>query len=141
MSTFSFDLDAAVDSMPDLPEFKPYPVGVHKVTMNAELDESGDAPVVTIKMRYIESVEVSDPTVELPATGASDSCRYKLSNEFSAGALKNVLRPVGEHFGIGSTRDVISSISNLEVLVQTKHRTDKTDKTKKYTDIVTVAVV
>jgi len=140
--TFTLDnlLDATLDDIADLPEFRPFPAGTHKVTLALSQKSLNNKPAYEVKMTLIETIELADQS-ETPLTqGATDSVAYFLDNQWGLGAFKKLLKPAGEHFGTGSIRDIIENLQGAEVIVITRQRPNK-EKTKSYTDIVELIVV
>jgi hypothetical protein len=149
MSNENFDinslLDGTLDDLKDLPEFKPFPAGTHRVTVKlvdktAPKDQINKHPGFELKMKLIETIELaggSDTTLEV---GAETGVLYLLDNEIGQGAFKNILKSAASHFGAKSNRELIADLQNTECLVVTKTRQNK-DKTQTYTDIVELQVV
>jgi len=128
-------LDATLDDLEDLPEFAPYPPGVHRVLVSLELKEVNDQNAVELKMKAVETVELSDTKFEPLAAGAETSVLFLLNNEFGRGNMKLCLKPIGEALGLTKTRDIIEQTKEVECLVLTSLRKDKNDKEKFYTNI------
>lgn len=148
MSEFNLDnlLDGTLDDLADLPEFKPFPVGTHRVNLSmvdktAKDKQVGGHPAYEARMKYIELMEAAEPDAVAPVAGSEDSVLYMLDNEFGQGALKKILAAAAAHFGAKPNRVLLNEdLQNVEVLVVTKQRQNK-DKTKSYTDIVELQIV
>ena len=141
-------LAMSLDDLPDLPEFKVYPAGAHRVTMKFEKKQIGTHPAVEAKFTMIATEELTDPAKDQPVdAGTESSVAYMLDNEFGLGNLKDLLKPLAEHFGIvtnekGATLAVIAATNeaNLEVVIVTKTRQNK-EKTQTYLEITQLIVI
>lgn len=132
-------LDANLDDLADLPEFKPYPNGAHKVTIKWEQKKVNDHPALELKLKAIETVELADASEQPLQAGAETSVLYMLDNEFGQGKLKEFIKPLAEHLGVTKIGQVVEQSNGMEVVVVTKIRQNK-DKTQSYTDISKVTV-
>jgi hypothetical protein len=133
-------LDATLDDLADLPEFAPYPAGAHKVTIELESKEVNKHPSIELKLKAIETLELADPTNSQPlAAGAESGVLFMLDNEFAQGNMKKVLRPLQEHLGVSSLRDIITQSKGMEVTVVTNVRWNK-DKTQAYTNVTKIII-
>ena len=129
-------LDASLDDLADLPEFGTYPAGTHKVILQFEKKEINKHPAIELKMKAVETVELSNPTEDAPlSAGAEGNVLFMLDNEFSQGKLKNLLAALAAQFGGSSIREVMEAANGMEITVVTKVRQNK-DKTASYTDLV-----
>lgn len=137
-------LDATLDDLADLPEFKIFPAGAYTGTIELLAKKMGDNPGVELKFTLIETNELSDPTQEVPANGATTSVGFLLNNEFGQGELKNVLT------AIKSGLNVTEQVSNRELIEMAKGsvcmcvfstRADKKDTTKVYQQLKSLTVV
>ena len=136
-------LDATLDDLADLPEFKIFPAGAYNGTMELSVKKMGDNTGVELKFTNVEVVELSDPTQEAPATGATTSVGYMLNNEYGQGALKKVLESVktGMSLPDGTTnRELMELSKGANVQVVLASRADKTDATRVYQKLVSVTV-
>ena len=133
-------LDGTLDDMADLPEFKPFPAGTHRVIFSLEYKIVNKHPSYEAKLKAEETIELAD-SKDTPLTkGAETSVLYMLDNEIGQGQFKKILTSMAAKFGAMSNRDLINEAKNLEVLVVTKCRANK-DKTQVYTDIVELQVL
>lgn len=140
---FSIDsiLDGTLDDLADLPEFRPYPTGTHRVNIKFEQKVVNKHPGFELKMKALETVELPSGSTEEPlAAGAETSVLFLLDNEIGQGAFKKVLSSLANHYGAKSNRELIAEAQNAECLVVTKQRQNK-DKTQTYTDIVELQVI
>jgi len=129
-------LDSTLDDLEDLPEFKPFPPGAHRVSVSMELKEVSDKKCVEMSLTHIETLELSTPTDTAPTPGDSTNVLFFLDNEFGRGNLKACGKPLAEALGTTSIRDTIEATTNIECLVLTSN-----DKDKKYTNIKELNVV
>lgn len=133
-------LDMNLDDLADLPEFKVFPAGAHRCTLAWESKSVNDKPSLECKLRLVETVEFADPSETPMEAGTESSMLFQLQNEFSQGKLKEVIKPLAEHFGVGKLSEVIEASKGVEVLAITKQRMNK-DKTQTYLDIVKLQVL
>lgn len=142
-------LDSTLDDLADMPEFKPFPAGAHRVTIEMEVKAVNDIPSLDIKMTAVETVELANPE-DLPVkTGDTTNMLIMLKkkdgtrNEFSEGKMKELMKPLAAHFGTTTNRETLEASNGCEVLVVTKLRKDDRNKddVKYYTDIVSWQVV
>lgn len=138
-------LDATLDDLADLPEFKPFPVGMHKVLLSLELKSIGEGDKkkqgVEVSLKYLEPIELSNPEDVPPKAGDSTNLFCDLANEFGQGTFKMVAAAVKEAVGGGSNREIIAATKNIECAILTGLRKDKTDAEKFYTQLKSVAVL
>lgn len=133
-------LDVTLDDLADLPEFKNFPAGAHRVTVKFTAKKIGEHPAVEIKMTLLETVELNDPSDTPLEAGAEMSVAYMLDNEFGQGSFKKLMKVFADHTGLTKMNEVVEACDGMEVLAVTKLRPSK-DKTKMYPDIVTVTVL
>ena len=136
-------LAMSLDDLPDMPEFKVYPAGAHRVTMKFEKKQIGTHPAVEAKFTMIATEELTDPAKDQPVdAGTESSVAYMLDNEFGLGNLKEILKPLAAHFGIAGVVPLIEATNeaNLEVVIVTKTRQNK-EKTQTYLEITQLIVV
>jgi len=142
-------LDATLDDLPDLPEFKPYPAGVHKAKLTFETKvkpaERNKPKEVTIhaKLSAIETKELADDKVDAPLNpGDETTVMYQLNNEFGQGALKNLLKDLASGLKLpdgSSLSAIMTAAQNCEALFTTTSRANKNNKDQVYTQIKSVA--
>lgn len=136
-------LDATLDDLADLPEFKIFPAGAYNGTMELSVKKMGDNTGVEFKFTNAEVVELSDPTQEAPSVGATTSVGYQLNNEFGQGALKKVLESIKSGMSLpdGTTnRELMELSKGANVQVVLSSRADKNDATKMYQKLVSVTM-
>ena len=132
-------LDSTLDDLADLPEFKVYPNGTHRVTISFEEKDVNGHPSVELKMAAIGTEELSNPSDTPLNAGEVGSVLYMLDNEFGQGGLKKVLQILGKHFGLVNLREIMEASAGLECLVTTKQRQNK-EKTQSYLSIYSIEV-
>ena len=133
-------LDGTLDDLADMPEFKPFPAGTHRVIFNLEYKIVNKHPSYEAKMRAEETIELAN-SEDVPLTkGAECSVLYMLDNEIGQGQFKRILISLSAKFGQMSNRELLAEVKNLEVLVVTKTRPNK-EKTIVYTEIVELQVL
>lgn len=144
MSDINLDdlLDKTLDDLADLPEFKPFTPGAHRVRINFEKKIVNNHPSVEMSMELLETLELADPSTEEGASKPGDktSVLFMLDNEMGQGKLKEVLKPISAALGLGKISEVIEAAKDLEVVVSTKVRVNKDKPDAKYTDIVSLQV-
>lgn len=136
-------LDATLDDLADLPEFKIFPAGAYNGTMELNVKKMGDNTGVEFKFTNQEVVELSDPTQEAPAVGATTTIGYQLNNDIGQGALKKVLESIKEGMQLpdGTTnRELMELSKGANVQVVFSSRADKNDATKVYQKLVSITV-
>jgi hypothetical protein len=138
-------LDSTLDDLADMPEFKSLKDGHHRVSIHFEIIpefkmKEGPTPVVKAKVKLLETIELADPTQVVDEVGTESETIYNLTNEFGQGQLKEILKPLGAHFGVSGIKQTLEAAEGAEVFVTTKSRTDKNDTTKKYFGIKTLSI-
>lgn len=137
-------LDSTLDDLADLPEFKVFPAGAYNATIELAAKKMGENMGVELKITNQEAVELSDPTEEAPAAGATTSVGFMLNNEFGQGALKNVLKSLRNGLSLPETatnREVMEAAKGAMCLVVLSVRKDKNDATKTYQGLKSVTVL
>lgn len=140
-------LDGTLDDLADMPEFKPFPVGMHKCIITLEVKKVGDFQAVEVGLKAIETLELPAGSEETPVNpGDTTNVLYFLQHsnpqvaEMGQGKFKEMMKVFAAHFGAKSNRELIAEANNSEVAVVTNVRKNK-DKTKSYTDIVSLDIV
>lgn len=142
-------LDSTLDDLADMPEFKPFVAGAHKVVITFKAKEVNKKPGVEIGMKAVETVELANPDDAPLAPGAETSVLFLLrnndgsKNEIAEGKLKEILKSLKEGLGIqGTNREIMEAANGAEVLAVTKiKKNTKNDPPTENTDIVKIAVV
>lgn len=144
MSNFDIDslLDSTLDDLEDLPEFKPFPPGAHRVLASLEIKEVNSKQAVELELKGLETLELAEPTKDTPIKeGDTASVLFMLDNEFGRGNMKKLLAPIGVALGTGNIREVIEQTKGLEVVVVTSYRKNKDDPTSPYMNVKELQVV
>jgi hypothetical protein len=142
MSILDNILDSELDDLADLPEFVTPPAGAYAATIIAvEEKEIGEHPAVEVRFKLNETLELANPNDTPVVDGTETSIAFLMDNEFGVGNFKKLFMPVSAHYGIKNTREVIEAAKGTDVMLVTKVRLNKNDKTQKYMDIVRVEVV
>lgn len=153
-------LDGTLDDLADAPEFKPYPLGVHKVVITWKTEQLDDKKMtgpdgkpkkntlISLTMKALETIETPAGSEEVCSPGQEENIGFFLVHhsspkamEIGQGAFKEVMKSLAGHYGPKSNRELMAESAGAEVLVTTGLRTDKTDKTKKYTKLEKLMVI
>ena len=148
-------LDGTLDDLADAPEFKPFPLGVHKIIMNWETKQLDDKKesgkkntLVTLKMKAMETIETPAGSEEVCSPGQEENIGFFLVHhsspkamEIGQGAFKEIMKSLAGHYGAKSNRELMAESAGAEALVTTGHRTDKQDKSKKYTTLEKLMII
>lgn len=135
-------LDATLDDLEDLPEFKAFPPGAHRCQATLAIKEVNDAQCIELSLKGIETLELTEPTKDTPIkAGDISSVLFKLDNEFGRGNLKKVAKPLAEALGTKTTRELVDQVKGVEVVVVTSLRKDKSDPDRHYLNIKELQVV
>lgn len=138
-------LDGTLDDLNDLPEFKLYPPGAHRVTIKWEEKPINDNPAIELKFKAIETMELADPEKDTAlAEGDEGNVAFMLNHEFGVGNFKKVLKQLVEAMpqlqGM-TNRQVCEATDGAECVIVTKLRKDKNDPDKHYLTLVSIAPV
>ena len=124
-------LDATLDDLADVPEFKPFPTGSHQCTITLESKSIGDKPAVEWKLTAIETIELADPTGTPVMAGDTCSGAFIFvgkdgkPNELAQGQFKELMRPLQAHFGTDTNRQTMEAASGATVVVTMSQREGK----------------
>lgn len=139
-------LDATLDDLADIPEFKPFPEGAHRVTIQWAEKIVNSLPAMELKLVGIETQELSNPEASPLNKGDETSVVFLFKNkdgtrnEMAEGNFKAILSQLAKHFGITNNRELVTASQNCECLALTKIRKDKNfiENGKMYTQIHSV---
>lgn len=136
-------LDATLDDLEDLPTYAPYPAGVHRVLATFTEKEGKDkAQLIELSFKALNTEELVDPAKDTPIeAGDETSVSYMLDNEWGQKFFKKDALPFGEHFATRSLREIVEQTTDIECLIVTSLRQDKSDKTKFYMDVKEIHIV
>lgn len=147
MSDIDDLLDGTLDDLADLPEFKPFAPGVHRVIASMELKKINDAQAVELSFKMIEVQELVDPQDEeegrKPVEGDTANTMFMMNNEFGVGNFKRCAKSLAEGLNmVGATnREIIEAVTDVECLIITSIRADKKDPDRLYLNVKEIAVV
>jgi len=143
-------LDGTLDDLADIPEYRTYPVGAHKVTISWELnkiiqgvyyrdkdgkDTNNLVKFISMNMEALETIELPSGSDELPLSkGAKANVLFDLTEERGQGRFKVIMGGLREIFGAKSNRELIVESEKAEIVVIISQRQNK-DKTKTYIDV------
>lgn len=148
-------LDMTLDDLADMPEFKPFPAGGYKLSLEFEEKKINEVPSVELKITVVEVIELNNPEDVPPAAGDNTNILFMLKkkdektgkfvvNELGQGQLKEVLKAIAPAFPEAKTsRDIMNAAKGFEVMGVTGIRENKKDKNniKRYTDLKAVALL
>lgn len=130
-------LDKNLDDIADLPEWRIFPAGVHKITVNwdtkerewmdKDKNEKQKGKVVVCKVTHISTEEQVDKN-ETPLTeGAQATVEFNPYYEQQISALKGVLKNMEATVGSNNLKELIKGTEGFEVLMVSKVRKWKKD--------------
>lgn len=133
-------LDGTLDDLADAPSFEPFNAGAHHVVIDWEGPiKVGTHPAIKLKMKLIETKELSDSNAIAQAAGSEAEQAFMLDNEYGQGGLKILLNSLAQTYK-GTNREIMQQSKGAECLVITEIRTNK-DKTAKYTNVKEISVI
>lgn len=124
-------LAGSLDDLADMPEYKPYPAGAHRVTFHVEEKQINNKPAVEFKFKYVEALELTNPEETPPKAGDEAQVLCILTNndgtrnEFSEGTIKMVAAALKESFPGSNVREILSAAKGAEVVIVTSIRKGK----------------
>jgi len=138
----------AIGDLADMPEFTQLPDGVHRCKASFGAKSLGGNLAWTIDLEVIETLELSDPSKDVPAAaGDKVTIIYGSGNEFGQGSYKAIMNSIMEQNGVDITSEeylkapissLIAELQNIEANFVTKQVQSKKDKDRKYTNLVDV---
>lgn len=135
-------LDAKLDDLEDLPEFKPFAAGTHKVLVSLAIKDINDDKAIEMAIKAIETLELANPTKdENIKEGDTTSVLFMLNNEIGRGKLKAIAKPLGASLGVSGLGEVVEQTKDIECLIVSSVRVDKQDPDRLYMNIKTLEVV
>lgn len=141
MSNLDQLLDATLDDLDDLPEFKAFPAGAHKCLATFGTKEINGKPAATLDFKYVEAIELADPQSVEPKAGDSCNAMFLLDNEYGQGNFKKAAKPFTELVGSTSLRAIVEGVKDVEVILISSLRADKNDADKQYLVIKEIEVI
>lgn len=140
MSELDNLLDATLDDIADLPEFKNYTPGSHQVKASFAMDEFKDKPIIRLNFEYIAPIELADATAEAPKEGDQCSVMFMLDNEYGLGNFKKCAQPFAESLGFSTNREIVEGVKDVECAIITSLKQDKNDKDRTYLNVKEIIV-
>lgn len=131
-----------IDDLADLPAFEVPPPGVYLLEVKFQEKVINNKNCIEMACKVIETQELEDVNNREVPPNTEFSQLFMLNNEFGLGSLKEVLKPLSEHFGVTNLGILLRE--NLQEYVQVvalvKNRTDKSDPDKKYARVSIISV-
>lgn len=146
-------LDATLDDLADVPEFKPFAKGVHRSNIKWGTKVLNGKTAIELTLTVLETMELANPEDTPPKPGDTTNVMFQFykkdgqPNEIAQGQFKNIVRSLRTGFNLPETtsnREVMAASDGAEVLAVTGIRTDKkTDpqSPKYYTSVDEIALV
>ena len=123
-------LDSSIDDLADLPEFGTFPAGVHRVIINWESKEVNKHPCMELKMKMVETIELSNPATDTPSEpGVESSALFMLDNEYGQGNFKTIIKSLATATGSSKISEAVEASQGMEVQVVIAVKADKKDPT------------
>ena len=134
-------LDATLDDLEDLPEYKSFPAGAYTISVTLEEKEVNGHQSIEMVMTCVEASELADATETPPKQGDTSSVLFMMDNEFGRGKLKAAATPLAAGLGTSTIRELIEQCKDVECVAVLGVRKDKNDASKLYQNIVELQVV
>lgn len=143
----------AIGDLADMPEFINLPDGVHRCKATFGAKSMGGNLAWTIDLEVIETLELSDPSKDVPAAaGDKVTIIYGSGNEFGQGGYKAIMNSIMEQNGVDITSEeylkapissLIAELQNIEAnfvtkQIESKKNKDASGNPRKYTNLVDV---
>lgn len=139
-------LDKQLDDIEDLAGFEVPVNGRYGMDMTAAVKPINDKPAVELSFTVTDLVEQQKEEDKPTAIGTKFSLLFFLAGEedavkMSLGRLKELMVPVGEHFGTSNLKEILGKLVDpLNVEGTVKRRYDKEDKEKIYGSVKSLSV-
>lgn len=141
MSDIEDLLDLTLDDLEALPTFTPFSPGAHRVTATFEEREINGKKAVELSFKFLETLELANPQDAAPKEGDTSNTMFMLDNEYGRGNLKKCATPFGEALGFSTIREIVEGVKEVECVIITSIRKDKTDPDKLYLNVKEISVV
>ena len=141
MSDLDTLLDATLDDLEDLPEYKTFPPGAHKVLATMESKEINNKPAIELSFKYMEVMELVDTDGVAPVAGDESSTLFFLDNEYGRGNLKAALQSFQEFTGGSTNREIVEGVKDVECVILTSYGKNKNDPDKPYLNVKEIQVL
>ena len=140
MSDLNDLLDMQLDDLEDLPSFKAFPPGAHRVFATLEAKEVAGKKAVELSITCIESVQVADG-FEAPKEKDKASSLYFLDNEFGRGKFKEVARAFAGFANTTNLGEIVEAVTDVECVVITSHQKNTADPANPYMNVKEIEVL
>lgn len=124
-------LDGTLDDLADLPEYKPFSAGAHKVMIDFVEGKDKNKPSLQVKFTGVETLELTkegDTPIEKGAqTSIFISFKKKDGerNEIAEGVFKKIMADLKAATGGTTNREIIENSKGMEYAVVMKVRKNK----------------
>jgi len=124
-------LDSTLDDLADLPEFKPFPDGAHRCSIEFKQGDDPKKPSMQVKFTALETLELTNNTDEPLVPGTTTSVFFYFQkkdgtpNEYAQGEFKIILAGIKSVTGGNSNREVIELSKGAEYAVLFKVKKGK----------------
>lgn len=124
-------LDATLDDLADVPEFKPFAAGTHMASLTLTEKAIQNKPAIEWKLTHIETLELVNPEDTPPKAGDTCSGAFIFVNndgtvnEIAQGQFKEILKPLAAHFGTATNRATLEAAQGVQVAVTMSQRAGK----------------
>lgn len=117
-------LEGNLDDLADMPEFKAFPAGVHKASLELTYKQNDKKElVVNGTFAYLSAVELGDPMVAPPKAGDKAGIQMNMANEYGQGTFKMIGQALAKHMGVPpgnlTKMAVIEGVKGLEFQIVT----------------------
>jgi hypothetical protein len=143
-TTSSIDmlLDCTLDDLKDLPSFKPFQAGAHRVTASWGTKDINGIGYLTLDFKMLETVELSDLNEAVTgAAGDEAGTMYNLANEYGQGNAKKAAAPFLAALNMSTLRELVEGAHDVECMIITSLRPNKKDPESPYLEVKEVQVV
>lgn len=125
-------LAGTLDDLADMPEFKPYPAGVHKVIFDWEQKMINEKPAIEFKFKYVETLELVNATEDAPPKAGDEAQNLCMlvnndgkPNEFSQGTIKLFVAALKDQFPGANNGEILTAAKGAEIAIVTAIRKGK----------------
>jgi len=129
MSTENFNmdslLDGTLDDLADVPEFRAFPPGSHKVTISWDTKPKDKAGYIILKLNALETLELNDASDTPLVPGTMATMQFNMQNEYGQSAFRKIMTSLAASYGQGSNRELIEKSEGSECVVITKLKAGK----------------
>lgn len=125
-------LDITLDDLDDLPSFKAFPAGVHRVLASFSSKKVANHPSIEVSFKLLETMELANENDTPAKEGDESSTLCMMDNEFGQGSLKKLATPFAQALHLSSIREVVEQVQEVECVISTSLQQDKKDADKFY---------